>query len=76
MITYWLVVMLLIEGNDPVTLEDIKQPNMLSCINEMVKRLEHNENHGLVVDKYHNAKREAYEYSVACNAHKPEFAPL
>lgn len=75
MIKYFLVVILQIAGEHPITLEDIEQPDLLSCINEMVNRLQDNEK-GLIKDVYNNGRQEQYEYSVACHALKPEVAPL
>jgi hypothetical protein len=76
MIEYWLVVMLMIHDEAPVTLEDIRQPNYLTCLNESIKRFEYYETHGIVHDKYNNSRHEAYELSIACNKMTPQTDPL
>ena len=74
MITFWLTVTLSIAGGEWQVMENVKQPDLESCLSAVASRVQSAE-----LSKLHTsdgeASNEEYEVAVTCSVHKSHDDP-
>jgi IS30 family transposase len=74
MLTFWLVVSLQIAGGDWQIMENIKEPDIESCLSAVAERVQRLESASLV-DEDHKALTDEYEVAVTCSVHRSKSDP-